>query len=559
MPAPQVAIPAKCSVLIVGGGPAGSFAACVLAREGLDVVLLEADVFPRYHIGETMLPAMRHLLRFIDADAKFDNHGFIRKTGSAFKLHKDKREGYTDFIAVGGPENYTWNLVRSESDSILFDHAKECGAKVFDNVKVNSLMFESSSESDPAEQKNQRPISASYTRKSDSSTGEIAFDYIIDATGRAGLLTTKYLKNRIYNNTLKNVATWSYWSGVERYARGTSRENTPLTEALTDESGWVWYIPLHTGHSIGVVIDQESYARKKSASQSTHDFYLSQLKLAPTISALIGTEGKLITQDDGSASIKSASDYSYSSTAYSMPYARVAGDAGCFIDPFFSSGVHLAMMGGFSAAISICASLRGEFGEEEAARWHSKRVAASYMWFLLVVLGAYKQIRAQDDPVLSDIDEDNFDRAFAFLTPVIQGSMDVQNRLSSDERERTLELCSKIFGSWHPDEREALLNKLNTLDPGPNFSSVSSEKLRHRDVIINSFASELLTSSDKQTQETLTQPLTEDEKGTLENAQARKLIKIENTLNISSFVTDVIDGKIPRVERGGLGLQIAVN
>lgn len=72
-----------------------------------------------------------------------------------------------------------------------------------------------------------------YTRKSDNSVGEISFNYIVDATGRTGLLTTKYLKNRVYNNTLKNVATWSYWTDVERYARGTSRENTPLTEALT--------------------------------------------------------------------------------------------------------------------------------------------------------------------------------------------------------------------------------------------------------------------------------------------------------------------------------------
>lgn len=84
-------VPSQTSVLIVGAGPAGSYAACVLARESVDVVLVDADKFPRYHIGESMLAAIRFLLRLIDAEEAFDKHGFEKKFGATFKI-TDKRE-----------------------------------------------------------------------------------------------------------------------------------------------------------------------------------------------------------------------------------------------------------------------------------------------------------------------------------------------------------------------------------------------------------------------------------------------------------------------------------
>lgn len=120
--------PTHAQVLVIGGGPGGSYTACCLAREGLDVVVLEADKFPRYHIGESMLASMRPLLRFVDLDEKFNAHGFVKKVGGAFKLSA-KREGckltdpeamqscsrtnahpVTDFLA-GGPDNYAWSVV----------------------------------------------------------------------------------------------------------------------------------------------------------------------------------------------------------------------------------------------------------------------------------------------------------------------------------------------------------------------------------------------------------------------------------------------------------------
>lgn len=142
----------------------------------------------------------------------------------------------TDFIAVGGPKNYSWNVIRSEADDIMFRHASKVGAKTFDGVKVTSIDFESSdipSVNQDADALNPgRPVSATWTRKEDGSSGSIKFDYLVDASGRVGVVSTKYLKNRKNNRGLKNIASWGYWKGAGNYGAGTPREGSPYFEAL---------------------------------------------------------------------------------------------------------------------------------------------------------------------------------------------------------------------------------------------------------------------------------------------------------------------------------------
>lgn len=138
----------------------------------------------------------------------------------------------TDFLAVGGPENYSWNVIRSEADELLFRHAAKSGAKTFEGIKINSVEFAQRDSGVASDTEPGKVVSAIWTKKSDGSTGTIKFDYIIDATGRAGLLSTKYLKNRHYNKTLKNVANWAYYEGAGLYGSGTKRANAPFFEAL---------------------------------------------------------------------------------------------------------------------------------------------------------------------------------------------------------------------------------------------------------------------------------------------------------------------------------------
>ena len=150
--------------------------------------------------------------------------------------------------------------------------------------------------------------------------------------------------------------------------------------------------------------------KKALGSPSTIEFYKESLKLVPNALKILGN-GQIVTD------LKQASDWSYSASAYASPYLRIAGDAGCFIDPYFSSGVHLAYASGLSAAMTICAARNGDCNELAAAKWHSSKVAEGYTRFLLVVMSAMKQIRGGDEPVLSDWDDDGFDVAFDAFRP----------------------------------------------------------------------------------------------------------------------------------------------
>ncbi|EPQ52656.1 FAD/NAD P-binding domain-containing protein, partial [Gloeophyllum trabeum ATCC 11539] len=410
-------LPFNATVLVIGGGPAGAYASAILAQEGIDVVCCEATQFPRYHIGESLLASVKAFLSLVDAVEKIDAHGFHPKPGSAIKFRPDRPEAYTDFIAVN-PKNGAWNVTRSEFDEILLNHAAEKGAKVFQQTRIESVAFTDG-----------RPVSAQWKRGDE--TGTISFNYLIDCSGRQGVLSSKYLKNRHHNATLRNVATWGYWTGKRGvYGQGTTREGAIFLEGLINGSpGWVWYIPLADKVSVGVVMHETDNIRLRKEHGSVRQHYLRSLERAPGVCDLL-KDSQL--QGD----VQSASDYSYSATSYAGEGWRLAGDAASFIDPFFSSGVHLAFNGGLSAAISVLASLRGDVPEQRAAAYHDKKVSLAYTRFLLVVLSAYKQLRYQDMDVLCDVDTGNFNAAFDILRPVIQGTGDVaasQTRAATEE------------------------------------------------------------------------------------------------------------------------------
>ena len=162
--------------------------------------------------------------------------------------------------------------------------------------------------------------------------------------------------------------------------------------------------------------------KKAMESPSTVGFYKESLNLAPGVKEILAN-GELVSE------VKAASDWSYSASTYATTNVRLVGDAGCFIDPYFSSGVHLALSGALSAATTICAAMRGDCDEQTAGKWHSSKVSEAYTRFLMVVLSALKQIRKQDQPILSDMDEDGFEKAFAHFrpsaTPLRMGSVSI--------------------------------------------------------------------------------------------------------------------------------------
>lgn len=517
----EAQVPSSANIVVIGGGPAGAYAGAVLAREGFEVILLEKDVFPRYHIGESMLPSCHPFFRFIDFEEKMKNYGFFPKPGAALKLNQEKREGYMDFIA-NNPDNSAWNVVRSEFDDLLLRHAVETGVHAYEGVRVEEIHF---SPDEPT-----RPVSLTW-RKSDAARGELSFDWLVDASGRNGLMSTRYMKNRTFNKSLKNVAIWGYWNGAGRYAPGTKRENAPWFEALTDESGWAWFIPLHNGStSVGVVLGEEESKHKrtryrsesngKSLSEVQHHCYMADLQRAPGLIQLLGDatfEGKLM----------SAGDYSYHASEYAGPHFRIAGDAGAFIDPYFSSGIHLALTGGLSAASTIAASIRGNCTEVEAWGFHSSKVRIAYTRFLFVVLSVYKQIRSQDTAVLYEDHEDNFDRAIDSLIPVIQGRADADENLTEAELENTLDFCISVLEPTKPETHNGNAQPLAD-SKRPQTDTESIDKLTGTDI-----------DSDAKRAQT--------------EMEAQNILQSMNDCK-RNFGTEIINGFYVKMERGMLGL-----
>jgi hypothetical protein len=351
------------------------------------------------------------------------------------------------------PNNGTWNVIRAEFDDLLLKHAAKCGATVIEETKVTELHFEG-----------ERPVSATWV-SGGGIEGQITFDYLIDASGRNGIMSTKYLRDRRFNQSLKNIACWGYWEGAGCYKPGTSRENAVWFEALPDESAWAWFIPLHDGSaSVGIVMDQYTSNRKKREAEDTsgvsnlHAHYLQEIQRLPGLRNLL--EKATLRNSGLPDSIKSASDFTYSASTYAGDRYRIAGDAGAFIDPIFSSGVHLAFTGALSAALTISASIRGLATETEAQRWHNSKVGTSYTRFLLVVFGIYKQIHNQSAPVMIDVNEDNFDHAFDLFRPVIQGTADIGKTLTEDELEKTVDFCSHLLGPGDPEIYKAVSERV---------------------------------------------------------------------------------------------------
>ncbi|RDA93944.1 hypothetical protein CP533_4996 [Ophiocordyceps camponoti-saundersi (nom. inval.)] len=474
-----MSVPKKCQVLVIGGGPAGSYASTVLAREGVDVVTLEADHFPRYHVGESMLPSLRYYLKFIGFYEKFLETKWYQKDGAAVFLNRTQPYGCINFKTEDRPEGYAWNVTRSDFDDQLFKYAGECGAKIFDGTKVNEIQFEKCADMKIHGQtaddlKPGRPVSATWSRK-DGTKGSISFDYLIDGSGRQGVLSTKYLKNRSFNESFRSIAFWGYWKNTGVTHKGTPREGYTTFEALGDGSGWCWFIPLHDGTtSVGFVQNQKiATERKKASDGSTKTLYMESFKLLEAFTPLF-KDAELVEEKG----IKSTSDWSYSATTYAMPYARIVGDAGAFIDPLLSTGVHLALTGGLSAAATVMASIRGDLDEEAAASWHAKKISDSYSRIFLTVSALMEQIWAQEKPVIHDLNEIGYQRAFVTLAPVMQGAVDVQHAedLTQKDVTKAINFCTSAFDYFEQDKKDVLIERLK--QKGINLANMDKDSTK---------------------------------------------------------------------------------
>lgn len=347
-----------CDIVVIGGGPAGSAAATTAALRGRDVVVLEKDVFPRYHIGESLLPYAWWVLERLGALDKVKAHAFQTKHSVRFATPDGRLSKPFTFVDhLQHEAANTWQVERSQFDELMLDHAASVGARVFQGTAVTGVLEEDG-------------CVVGVTAKGPDGPFTVRSKVVIDASGRDGVVRT--LRGwRKAEPQLQRVAVWSYFKAIPR-EEGIHGGCTTVASVPGD--GWFWYIPLQNDIiSVGLVAKPEViYAEGRKDLQKVYE---RALTLSPWITEQVAGG----TQVDG---VHVTSDYSYRSEYCADDGVVLAGDAFSFLDPVFSSGVFLALTMGEQAAIAadeaigagdVSASAFAAYGERICAGMESMR------------------------------------------------------------------------------------------------------------------------------------------------------------------------------------------
>lgn len=329
-----------CDAVVVGGGPAGSTAASVLARAGKDVVVVERSRFPRYHIGESLLPYCWWTLDRIGVLDKVKAHGFQSKNGVRF-IMADGRVS-KPFIFSDHLEHeaaWTWQVDRASFDKVMLEHAASCGAEVHQDTRATAAIEEGG-----------RVVGVH--AEGPSGALELRAPWTIDASGRHGFMRVGQGWARP-ERALDRVALWTYYKGFK--FDDEALEHNTIVASVPDD-GWFWIIPLADGvTSVGVV------SRREVLFKDTKDkleAFLAQTARNPWIAERIAAAERL-------EEVGAEADYSYRSEWCAADGVVLAGDAFAFLDPVFSSGVFLALRTGEEAALGVVRAL--DAGRTDAA------------------------------------------------------------------------------------------------------------------------------------------------------------------------------------------------
>jgi halogenation protein CepH len=327
-------------VVVIGGGPAGSVAATLLADAGHRVLVLERERFPRYHIGESLLSATLPILDAIGATPAIERHGFLRKPGGTFLWGRQREPWSFWFREDPGGRPHAFHVVRAEFDALLLDNARAHGAEVREEHTATAVETDGGA-----------PVV--HARTPAGGPLRLTPRFVIDASGQTALLgRTRRLRQ--FNDFFRNLAIFGYFRDAARLPGELA--NNILSAAFAD--GWFWYIPLHDGTmSVGAVVDARGWHALAGA--DPEGTYRDLIARCPAVAERLAA-ATLVSP------IRIIRDYSYTSARFTGPGYLLAGDAACFIDPVFSTGVHLACLAGFLGARAVSAILAGDAPEAEA-------------------------------------------------------------------------------------------------------------------------------------------------------------------------------------------------
>lgn len=399
------------SVIVIGGGPAGSTASTLIAQKGYKVRLFEREHFPRYHIGESLIPETYGVLKRLNMLDKMKASEFVRKYSVQFVGSSGRLSEPFYFLDHKPHESsQTWQVKRADLDQRLLDNAREHGVEVHEGVRVLEVIFEG-----------KRAVGV---RLQDESGERIErADVIVDASGQSSLIMGK-LGLREWDNFLKKAAVWTYWEGAHR---DTGRdEGATVVIQIKGTPGWFWYIPLHDNIvSVGAVADYQ-YLFKNRDTKDFETIYHQEVDKCPAVKQRIGSAKR-------ADQYRAAKEYSYLTRQVAGDGWALVGDALGFLDPLYSSGVLLALKSGQLAADAVCEGLaKGDTSEQQLRQWEDEYirgvrrmrslVCAYYSGFSFGKFVAKHPHRKGDitDLLIGDLFRPELDETLALINEAIQ-------------------------------------------------------------------------------------------------------------------------------------------
>lgn len=334
-------------VAIIGGGPAGSTAATLLAKAGRRVIVFEREKFPRFHIGESLLPFSVQTFDRLGVREKLDD-AFMPKFGGEITAACGTK-GVKFYFKDGfrSQRDRAYQVTRSKFDKLLLDHSREHGAEVREQTEVTKLDF-----SDDAVKIDIETV--------DGERSTIDARYLLDCSGRQTILGSLFSLKKTYDH-LQKFSVFAHYENVERL----SGKDATLIRMVRGLDRWFWTIPLtETRTSVGVVMDTATFRATKLAPQTALENFIAE-------QPLMVERMKNATRV---SPVYSAGDFSYRNTRLAGERWLLAGDAAGFIDPVFSSGVFLAIMSAEKAADTLEEVLRDESKRSRLFNKYSRTV-----------------------------------------------------------------------------------------------------------------------------------------------------------------------------------------